>query len=123
LNFGYHHLLENYVQYPLWAHKDLHFPIGWTIVLVCFQPGIIEELFFRYLALGTLTRVMGVGSAICVSSLMFGMAHSGVLLSIPILTVVGVCLGIVRVWSGSIVLPILLHAAHNAAVVYLEWVK
>jgi len=73
--------------------------------------------------LGTLTRVMGVGGAIIVSSIMFGMAHSAVLLSIPILTVVGVGLGVIRVWSGSILLPMLLHALHNAVVLYLETVK
>jgi membrane protease YdiL (CAAX protease family) len=123
LNFGYHELLRNYVQYPFWVRNDLHFPIAWAIVLICIQPAIIEELFCRYLALGTLARVMGTAAAVGVSSLMFGMAHSGVLLSIPILTVVGVGLGLVRVWSGSILLPILLHALHNAAVLYMEWVK
>jgi uncharacterized protein len=120
LNFGYHALLQDYVQFPVWVRDRSHMPIGWAIVLVCVQPGIIEELFFRYLALGTLMRVMGVGAALCVSSLMFGMAHSGVLLSIPILTVVGFCLGVVRVWSGSLILPMLLHALHNAVVLYLE---
>jgi membrane protease YdiL (CAAX protease family) len=123
LNFAYHALLENYVQFPHWAHDRDPMPIGWAIVLVCIQPGIVEELFFRFIALGTLTRVMGVGAAIIVSSIMFGMAHSAVLLSIPILTVVGIGLGVVRVWSGSILLPMLLHALHNAVVLYLETVK
>jgi len=123
LNFAYHALLENYVQFPHWAHDPDPMPVGWAIVLVCIQPGIVEELFFRFIALGTLSRVMGVAAAIIVSSIMFGMAHSAVLLSIPILTVVGVGLGIVRVWSGSILLPMLLHALHNAVVLYLETVK
>lgn len=120
LNLGYHALLQNYVQFPNWTRRDLHMPIEWSILLVCVQPGIMEELFFRYLALGTLTRVMGVATAVLVTSVMFGMAHSSVLLSIPILTVVGVALGIVRVWSGSIVLPMLLHSLHNAVVIYFE---
>ncbi len=63
---------------------------------------------------------MGLTAAVCVTSVMFGMAHSAVLLSIPILTVVGLGLGIVRVWSGSIILPMLLHALHNAAIIYFE---
>jgi uncharacterized protein len=123
LNFGYHALLHNYVQFPHWAESDLDLPIGWAFITVCIQPGIVEELFFRFIALGTLTRVMGVGGAICVSSIMFGMAHSGVALSIPILTVVGAGLGLVRVWSGSIVLPMLLHALHNMVVLYFESTK
>jgi membrane protease YdiL (CAAX protease family) len=120
LNFAYHAALESYLQFPEWARSKIGLPIGWAIVTVCIQPAIVEELFFRFIALGTLTRVMGIGGAICVSSVMFGMAHSGVLLSIPILTVVGAGLGFVRVTSGSIVLPMLLHALHNAVVLYLE---
>jgi membrane protease YdiL (CAAX protease family) len=120
LNFGYHALLENYVQFPKWSKPNHHLAIGWTFVLICVQPGIIEELFFRYIALGTLNRVMGVAGAICVSSVMFGMAHSFVALSIPILAVVGAGLGLVRVWSGSLILPMLLHMLHNTVVVYFE---
>jgi len=123
MNFGYHGLMRNYVQYPFQLRGDSHWPIGWSIVLVCIQPGIVEELFFRYLTLGTLARVMSVREAVCVSALMFGMAHSGVPMSIPILTIVGVGLGIVRVWSGSMLLPILLHSLHNAVVLYLETAK
>jgi hypothetical protein len=120
LNFLYHHLLQGYVQFPQIEHEHLQLPIAFTFLCVCVQPGIIEELFFRFIALGTLSRIMGIAGALCVSSLMFGMAHSGVVLSIPILTVVGFGLGMVRVFSGSIVLPMLLHALHNAVVIYLE---
>ncbi len=120
LNFAYHAALESYLQFPEWMRSKIGFPIGWSIVLICVQPAIVEELFFRFIALGTLTRVMGIAGAIFVSSVMFGMAHSGVLLSIPILTVVGAGLGFVRVLSGSIVLPMLLHAVHNAVVLYIE---
>jgi uncharacterized protein len=123
LNFGYHALIQNYVQFPNWEESDSHIPIGWAIITICMQPGIIEELFFRYIALGTLRRVMGVIAAIAVSSVMFGMAHSSVALSIPILTVVGAGLGLIRVWSGSMLLPMLLHALHNTIVLYFETVK
>ena len=37
--------------------------------------GIIEELFFRYLALGTLRRYLGVHGAVWVSAVMFGVGH------------------------------------------------
>jgi membrane protease YdiL (CAAX protease family) len=120
LNFTYHSVLRGYVQFPTFAQSEHHLPIGWALVLICVQPGIVEELFFRFLMLGTLTRVMGIGAAICISSLMFGMAHSGAILSIPILTVVGAGFAVVRVCSGSIVLPMLLHMLHNAVVLYFE---
>ena len=123
LNVGYHTLMRNYVQFPFHLHGISREPIGWSIILTCVQPAIVEELFLRYLTLGTLARVMSVKEAIFVSALMFGMAHSWVPLAIPMLTALGVGLGIIRVWSGSMVLPIMLHAVHNAAVIYLEIIK
>jgi uncharacterized protein len=120
LNFAYHAALRNFVQYPHWAQDHMAMPIGWGILLVCIQPAVVEELFFRFIALGTLAQVMNVAAAIAVSSVMFGMAHSAVFLSIPILTVVGVGLGFARVLSGSMVLPMVMHALHNAVVLYLE---
>lgn len=83
----------------------------------CVQPAIIEELFFRYLALDSLRTVMSPWAAIFLSSLMFGLAHVGVPLSIPVLVVVGVALAWARVASGSLVLPMVLHLLHNLCVV------
>jgi membrane protease YdiL (CAAX protease family) len=92
----------------------------WLVLAICVQPAIFEELFFRYLTLGHLRSVTGVHGAVWVSSLIFGLAHLGVPLSIPMLVVVGVVLGYARVWSGSLLLPMLMHAAHNLVIVYLE---
>ena len=50
LNFGYHLLLQDYLQFPTWARHHLHLPVQWAILFVCVQPGIVEELFFRYVA-------------------------------------------------------------------------
>jgi membrane protease YdiL (CAAX protease family) len=120
LNFAYHFALRSYVQFPEWIHGRFGMPLGWEIATTCVQPAIVEELIFRYLALGTLTRVMSVSAAVWVSSIMFGMAHSGVALSIPILTIAGVCLGYVRVWSRSLALPMYIHALHNGIILYFE---
>ena len=83
------------------------------------DEAIVEELFFRYLALGTLRRVLGMHGAVWVSAVMFGMAHIFVLPSIPLLTLVGVVLGYMRVWSGGMTLPISLHFLHNLAIIAL----
>jgi membrane protease YdiL (CAAX protease family) len=80
---------------------------------------IVEELFFRYLVLGHLRTVMGMHGAVWVSSVMFGMAHVHAFGSVPILIVVGAGLGYMRVMSGSLAVPMLMHGLHNAAV--LAW--
>jgi membrane protease YdiL (CAAX protease family) len=123
LNLSYHALLNNYLDLPEdWTRDEsmVGASVTWLVLAICVQPAIFEELFFRYLTLGHLRSVMGVHAAVWVSSLIFGMAHLGVPLSIPVLTVVGVALGYARVWSGSLLLPMLMHAAHNGVVVYLE---
>jgi membrane protease YdiL (CAAX protease family) len=91
-NHGYHELLRGFIAAP--PTRDELMAKGlrsaWIILAVCAQPAIVEELFFRYLALGTLRRSVGVHGAVWISSVMFGLAHIGVPLSIPMLTLVGV---------------------------------
>lgn len=87
-----------------------------VLIAYCVQPAIVEELFFRYLALDSLRTVMSPAAAVSLSSLMFGLAHVGVPLSIPILCVVGMALAWARVASGSLVLPMVMHGLHNLCV-------
>jgi membrane protease YdiL (CAAX protease family) len=121
LNFAYHRMIRQLIQVPL-LEEDLlaHKNLIWLIILtVCVQPAIVEELFFRYLALGGLRSVTGIHGAVLISSVMFGMAHIFNPLGIPYLIGVGVVLGYMRVASSSLVLPIVMHFGHNLAVVYL----
>ncbi len=88
-----------------------------VLIAFCVQPAIVEELFFRYLALDSLRTVMSPAAAVFLSSLMFGLAHVGVPLSIPILCVVGMALAWARVASGSLILPMVMHGLHNFCVI------
>jgi membrane protease YdiL (CAAX protease family) len=92
----------------------------YVLIAVCFQPAVVEELFFRYLALGHLRNVMGDHAAVWVSAVMFGMAHLGNPLGMPILIVVGAGLGYMRLASGGLILPMLMHFGHNVIVLLLE---
>jgi membrane protease YdiL (CAAX protease family) len=119
LNLFYHHLLKEL----LGVQTGENFPAGLTplvLLTVCVQPAVVEELFFRYLALGTLRRFTGTHGAVLVSSVMFGVAHLGAPLSIPILTIIGMAFGYLRLLSGSLLLPMVLHFMHNLVIVLLE---
>ncbi len=123
VNYAYHRLLMDYLKMPQWALEQARLPrepMGLAIAAICLQPAVVEELFFRYLALGLFRRISGVHTAVWVSAIMFGMAHIGVPLSIPVLIFVGLGLGYSRVLSGSMLLPMILHFAHNAVVLYWE---
>jgi membrane protease YdiL (CAAX protease family) len=91
-----------------------------VVIAYCVQPAIVEELFFRYLTLDTLRGVMTVHQAVFISSLMFGIAHIGVPLSVPMLILVGVPLGYARAVSGNLALPMLIHFLHNGIILVLE---
>ena len=120
LNVLYFALLREYVNAPRGAGaKQLDLV---TILLVCVQPAIVEELFFRYLALGVLFRVTGMGTAVLVSAVMFAMIHIYNPLGIPYLFLVGVALGYARVYGG-LALPMALHFVHNFAVTAIEVAK
>ena len=117
LNFGFTAFLR-------WVFKvEPMIGPGLTVVtffLVCVQPGIIEEWYFRYVALGALRKPLGTHGAVWISGLMFGCAHILNPIAIPYLILVGACLGYLRVWSGSLVLPMILHFTHNLVVVMSE---
>ena len=115
LNTGYHELLQQQLgPAPIDAATAAALRGSALAYLVlCFQPAVVEEIFFRWLTLDSLREAMGVPAAVLTSSLMFGIAHIGMPLSIPILMVLGVLLGLARVATGSLVLPIALHFFHN----------
>jgi len=119
LNVAYHLALRTYLGVGA-EREAVVAATGLTplvLVAYCLQPAIVEELFFRRLALDTLRGVMGLHAAVAVSALMFGLAHVGVPLSIPMLGLVGVPLAYARVCSGTLALPMLLHFLHNWVIV------
>jgi uncharacterized protein len=122
VNAMYHEALRGYLS--LQPTKDVIVAAtGITplvVIAYCLQPAIVEELFFRYLLLDSLRGFMNVHQAVIISSLMFGMAHIGVPLSVPMLILVGVPLGYARVVSGSLALPMLIHFLHNGIILVME---
>lgn len=51
---------------------------------------------------------------------MFALAHLYNPLGLPILFLIGIILGYARVYSGGLLLPMLMHFGHNFAIIYLE---
>ena len=107
-----------------WLYVQKHMEMTFfDVMVVCVQPAIVEELFFRYFAYGTLRQVTNAHSAIVLSALMFALAHLYNPLGLPFLFCMGIMLGYARVYSGGLLLPMLMHFGHNFAVLYLESLK
>ena len=120
VNVAYHWFLREQFGLPL-IEDELAQRRDWMMFLaLCVQPAVVEELYFRGLAFKALPAVMGRHTAVWISALMFGLAHIAVPLSMPYLILVGVCLGYLRVASGTVFLPICVHFVHNLVVVLMQ---
>jgi uncharacterized protein len=91
-----------------------HMPLtlGATLLGAIFIAPICEELFFRSFLLQGLRQVMPVTWAVVLSSVIFAVAHVD-LGSLPLLLVLGLMLGTLRVTSRSIWPSIALHMFNN----------
>ncbi|MFP6647879.1 MAG: CPBP family intramembrane glutamic endopeptidase, partial [Pirellulaceae bacterium] len=121
INFGYHWIINNHLgvmEGPSETQSMSYLP--WYIVVICLQPAIIEELFFRSVLFRPLQKVMGNHMTVMVTSVMFGVAHIYVPLSIPMLISMGIILGYLRLWTGSLIVPMLLHFIHNGVILALQ---
>ncbi len=87
-----------------------------TVLLICVQPAIVEELFFRQMTLGVLRKSMNMHLAVWLTGAVFAGAHLGNILGMPYLFLVGAFLGYARVYGG-LTLAMVLHFLHNLAVV------
>ena len=88
---------------------------------LCVQPAIVEELFFRYLAIGHLRTIVGTHGAVWIAAVMFGVAHLFNPLGVPYLIVAGFVFGYARVLGRGLASDAL-HFAHNAAVSGRTWI-
>jgi membrane protease YdiL (CAAX protease family) len=92
--------------------------LGMAFFTIAICPGIFEELAFRGLVHGRLTRLLGATQGLLVTAALFALAH-GPQLGLPIHTALGLYLGSLRARSGSLLPGMLCHIAYNGALVLL----
>ena len=84
--------------------------IAFFVVVTLVAPAV-EELTYRGLGI-SLMQPWGVVLAVVATGVLFGAAH-GLIVAFPILAFFGVVNGVLRVRTGSIYPPMVLHAAFN----------
>lgn len=92
-----------------------------SLFSIALMPGFAEELLFRGCVMNSL-RPYGTRRAILLSALLFGMMH-GILQSFPVHFIMGVVLGLLYFYTGSLHAPILYHLLHNALTVLMSLVS
>jgi membrane protease YdiL (CAAX protease family) len=83
------------------------------IVLAVSVAPLAEEFIFRFFMYGVVKRYFGRAVGVVVSGLLFAAVHAH-LPSFAPLFVLGSCFAIAYEWSGSILVPMTMHALFNA---------
>ena len=115
-NIVYHSLLRDLLRIPLISDELMDRIDLMAIMMICVQPALVEELYCRLFALDCLRGQIGKHAAVWITATMFGFMHVAVLPSVPYLILIGAVLAYLRLASGSIVLPMLVHFLHNLAI-------
>lgn len=100
--------------------QSITYRVGMFLVVVVMAP-VLEEISFRGLLLNRWSYKWGLGKALIATSLAFGILHAN-----PVgITVIGLLAAILYIQTGSLVVPIALHALNNLAATFLvyalEW--
>ena len=82
------------------------------IVLAVTIAPFVEEFIFRFFLYGVLKRYLGRGPGLILNALLFGAVHVH-LPSLGPLFVLGGCFTLAYEWSGSILVPMTMHALFN----------
>ncbi|MBM3982215.1 MAG: CPBP family intramembrane metalloprotease [Planctomycetes bacterium] len=90
-----------------------------TVMLICVQPAIVEELFFRQMVLGVFRRSLNLHAAVWVTAALFAFAHITKPIGMPYLFIGGAVFGYARAFGG-LSLAMVMHFIHNFAVIAYE---
>ncbi|MCQ2455616.1 MAG: CPBP family intramembrane metalloprotease [Clostridia bacterium] len=82
-----------------------------TIIASCIIPALVEELAFRGIAMGILLP-FGESFALFTTAFLFGIMH-GNFEQMPFAFLVGIILGLVRIKTETLWIPILIHFSNN----------
>jgi membrane protease YdiL (CAAX protease family) len=92
---------------------------AFSVAAIALVPALCEEVLFRGAVLPSFLKTAGPAGAVCFSALLFGSIHldftagAPVLYRVPFAFAVGLGLGALRLWTGSLVPPMLAHATLN----------
>jgi membrane protease YdiL (CAAX protease family) len=87
-------------------------PFVANFVVVAGVAPVVEELTYRGLGFAAVRDAFGVGVAVAVTAIAFGLAH-GLFVALPVLTIFGVILAVVRLRAQSLYASVILHALFN----------
>jgi ABC-2 type transport system permease protein/sodium transport system permease protein len=97
-------------------------PLGLVLLTLALVPGVLEELCFRGFLFSSLRQVLTGWQTILVTALLFGVFHEvlGPGRLVPSASL-GLVLGWLRLRTGSVFPPMLLHVLHNGFLLSISY--
>ncbi|MCR5636262.1 MAG: CPBP family intramembrane metalloprotease [Clostridiales bacterium] len=95
--------------------------LGTMLISVAIVPALAEEFMFRGVVL-TILRKYGDTFAIFISSLLFGLLH-GNFVQTPFAFVVGLVLGFITVYTGSMLPSMIIHCLNNSISIIITYLN
>jgi hypothetical protein len=93
-----------------------------SFYLLSVTAGICEEIIYRGFVFAYLLSYMELAMVVIVSSLLFGIAHTYQgFKGVPQTGLIGLALALLYVFTGSLLAPMVLHAAIDLGYGYLGW--
>jgi membrane protease YdiL (CAAX protease family) len=94
----------------------------YNLILMAFIPAIGEELIFRGILYPIFRDMSGsIHHGVWISALLFGVLHQQ-FTAMPALVLIGVMLGYMRAWSGSLWWPVFAHWTNNALILFFTYI-
>jgi len=88
------------------------------VLALAVAAGVGEELLFRGFLQGTLEHFAGPTTGLVVASVVFGLAHAITPIYALVATLMAFYLGAAWRLAGNLIVPITIHAAYDAAVIW-----
>jgi membrane protease YdiL (CAAX protease family) len=85
------------------------------LLVISLIAGVSEEAFFRGAIQGSLADRVGMSLALVLASVLFGAAHLITWTYAIIAAVIGLYLGLLWIWTGNLLTPMVTHAVYDFA--------
>ena len=119
-------MTEDGWQYSGEVNQDVFQPQNWTLAFIfvsVIMAPVVEEVAFRGIAFGALiARGLSPVGAVVLSSFAFAFSHLQYSpAAMLVVFVTGIGFAILRLLSGTIIVPIIAHSSANAVILSLNW--
>lgn len=86
---------------------------AWELGVLAGVAGFSEEVLFRGVIQAGLENWLGSGLGLVLTAVLFGLMHPITRLYILLALIIGLWLGLLWIWSGSLVAPVVAHALYD----------